>query len=112
MCPLPFESKLKLTSTLEQIPCQHICHATGVKEACSEFLEKQLDPANCLGIRLFAENHGCETLRAASSLYTHKHFEEVVQHEEFRTLAALDVQKLISSDEIQVCVCGRRSQSR
>lgn len=75
---------------------------SGVKEACSEFLEKQLDPANCLGIHMFAENHGCESLRAASSLYTHKHFEDVVQNEEFRTLAAKDVQKLIASDEIQV----------
>ncbi len=30
------------------------CMITGVKQACSEFLEKQLDPSNCLGIRIFA----------------------------------------------------------
>ncbi len=30
------------------------CMISGVKQACSEFLEKQLDPSNCLGIRIFA----------------------------------------------------------
>ena len=74
----------------------------GVKEACSEFLEKQLDPTNCLGIRIFAENHSCDSLQKAAQAYTHKHFEGVLQHEEYRMLCVEDVEKLISSDEIQV----------
>ena len=73
-----------------------------MKQACSEFLEKQLDPSNCLGIRIFAENHSCEQLRAAAEAYTYKYFEDVIQNEEFRTLAVKDVEMLIKSDEIQV----------
>jgi len=77
-------------------------HFTGVKQACSEFLEKQLDPSNCLGIRIFAENHGCESLRQAAELYSFKHFEDVTQLEEFCTLGLKDVELLLKSDEIQV----------
>jgi len=73
----------------------------GVKQACSEFLEKQLDPSNCLGIRIFAENHGCESLRQAAELYTFKYFEDVTHLEEFCTLGLKDVEVLLKSDEIQ-----------
>ncbi len=76
-----------------------------MKQACSEFLEKQLDPSNCLGIRIFAENHSCESLRQASEAYTFKYFQEVIQHEEFRTLAIKDVEMLLKNDEIQVLLC-------
>ena len=65
-------------------------------------MEKQLDPANSLGIRMFAENHNCESLRQAAENYIYKYFEEVMQHEEFRTLSIKDIEKLILSDEIQV----------
>ena len=75
-----------------------------MKQACCEFLEKQLDPSNCLGIRIFAENHSCDALCQAAELYTHKYFEDVTNHEEFRTLKVQDVEKLISCDEIQVRV--------
>jgi len=74
----------------------------GVKQACSEFLEKQLDPSNCLGIRIFAENHGCESLRQAAEQFTFKYFEDVTGLEEFCTLGLKDVELLLKSDEIQV----------
>jgi len=64
-------------------------------------LEKQLDPSNCLGIRIFAENHGCETLQQAAELYTFKYFEDVTHLEEFCTLGIKDVESLLKSDEIQ-----------
>ena len=73
-----------------------------MKQACSEFLEKQLDPSNCLGIRIFAENHSCERLRQAAEDFSFKNFEEVIEHEEFLTLSARDIELLICSDEIQV----------
>src|SRR6218665_397068 len=74
----------------------------GVKQACSEFLEKQLDPSNCLGICSFAENHSCEILRQAAELYTFKYFDDVIRHEEFQSLSLKDIENLVKSDEIQV----------
>lgn len=73
-----------------------------MKLACSEFLEKQLDPANCVGIQAFAENHGCDSLQEAAQMFAFKYFEEVIQHEEFKALDSKDVENLINSDEIQV----------
>lgn len=75
---------------------------SGVKQACSEFLEKQLDPSNCLGIRIFAENHSCGSLKEAAEAYIFKYFEEIIDQDEFLTLNVGDVNQLIQSDEIQV----------
>lgn len=74
----------------------------GVKRACCDFLESQLDPSNCLGIRDFAETHNCLDLMQAAELFSQKHFSEVVQHEEFMLLSQNEVEKLIKCDEIQV----------
>lgn len=74
----------------------------GVKQACCEFLDSQLDPSNCLGIRDFAETHGCADLVRAAEVFSQKHFPEVVQHEEFILLGQGEVEKLIKCDEIQV----------
>jgi trehalose-6-phosphatase len=76
--------------------------STGVQQACCEFLQKQLDPSNCIGIGLFAENHGCEALAQAASHYTAKHFEETIKHDEFRALGRREVERIVGSDEIQV----------
>lgn len=75
---------------------------SGVKRACCDFLESQLDPSNCLGIRDFAETHNCLDLMQAAELFSQKHFSEVVQHEEFMLLSQTEVEKLIKCDEIQV----------
>lgn len=77
----------------------------GVKQACCEFLESQLDPSNCLGIRDFAETHNCVDLMQAAEVFGQKHFPEVVQHEEFILLSQGEVEKLIKCDEIQVQGC-------
>lgn len=80
----------------------HLLFPPGVKRACCDFLESQLDPSNCLGIRDFAETHNCLDLMQAAELFSQKHFSEVVQHEEFMLLSQTEVEKLIKCDEIQV----------
>lgn len=80
----------------------YLCCPPGVKRACCDFLESQLDPSNCLGIRDFAETHNCLDLMQAAELFSQKHFSEVVQHEEFMLLSQTEVEKLIKCDEIQV----------
>jgi kelch-like protein 12 len=75
---------------------------TGVQKACCEFLEHQLDPSNCLGIKSFAETHSCEELKSAAETFIHKHFTEIVKSEEFMTLDAKDIINLIKSDNLTV----------
>ena len=75
----------------------------GVREACCQFLEKQLDSTNCLGIKIFAERHGCDVLWAAADRFSVRHFEEVVMQEEFKSLPLDEVEALVKSDHLQVC---------
>uniref|UniRef100_A0AAQ4S1H1 BTB domain-containing protein n=1 Tax=Gasterosteus aculeatus aculeatus TaxID=481459 RepID=A0AAQ4S1H1_GASAC len=86
----------------ELLPAACLLQLKGVKRACCDFLEGQLDPSNCLGIRDFAETHNCLDLMQAAELFSQKHFSEVVQHEEFMLLSQAEVEKLIKCDEIQV----------
>uniref|UniRef100_A0A8C5JJJ6 Kelch like family member 12 n=1 Tax=Junco hyemalis TaxID=40217 RepID=A0A8C5JJJ6_JUNHY len=86
----------------ELLPAACLLQLKGVKQACCEFLESQLDPSNCLGIRDFAETHNCVDLMQAAEVFSQKHFPEVVQHEEFILLNQEEVEKLIKCDEIQV----------
>ena len=75
---------------------------TGVKQACCAFLEKQLDYTNCLGIKIFAEQHSCDILLTAAESYSLRHFEEVVDCEEFKSLPAGELEHLLKSNELQV----------
>lgn len=44
---------------------------------CCEFLKKQLDPTNCLGIRAFADTHSCRDLLRFADKFTQHNFQEV-----------------------------------
>nr|WEX30412.1 Kelch-like protein 12-A-3 [Carassius gibelio] len=85
----------------ELLPAACLLQLKGVKRACCDFLNSQLDPSNCLGIRDFAETHNCLDLMQAAELFSQKHFAEVVQQEEFMLLSQSEVEKLIKCDEIQ-----------
>lgn len=76
--------------------------SSGVKQACCSFLEKQLDCSNCLGIKIFAEQHSCDVLWSAAESFSLRHFEEVVEQEEFKSLPVEEIECLIKSNELQV----------
>ncbi|XP_011506117.1 PREDICTED: kelch-like protein 5 [Ceratosolen solmsi marchali] len=73
-----------------------------VVKACCQFLIKQLDPSNCLGIRKFADIHGCSNLLKTANTYSNDHFMEVIKHQEFLLLSAEDVATLLQSDDLNV----------
>lgn len=73
-----------------------------VKEACSEFMKHQLHPTNCLGIRAFADGHGCTELFKIADAFTKERFVDVVKNQEFVLLSAECIAHLISSDDLNV----------
>ena len=77
---------------------------SGVEQACCEFLTRQLDSSNCLGIRKFAETHACTGLLEASTEFCSRHFKEVVNQEEFVTLSEDEVLDLTRRDDLEVCL--------
>ena len=84
------------------LPAANIMQLGDVKEACCEFLLNQLHPTNCLGIKSFADLHGCLDLLAVSNTYIESHFAEVLDCDEFYALDQDQVCSLISSDTITV----------
>lgn len=50
---------------------------TNVIQACCDFLERQLDPSNAIGIANFAEQHGCGNLCRKANQYIERHFSQV-----------------------------------
>ncbi|XP_039755120.1 kelch-like protein 5 [Pararge aegeria] len=73
-----------------------------VTKACCDFLEKQLDPCNCLGIALFAEQQSCMSLHKSAVDYIQQHFMQVVKHQEFLSLQTEQMSELLKSDDLNV----------
>ncbi|XP_060833662.1 ring canal kelch homolog isoform X1 [Rhopalosiphum padi] len=84
------------------LPAANLLQLHDVQDACCDFLQSQLHPTNCLGIKAFADLHGCMELLSSSESYIQQHFSEVVEGDEFLSLSSEQVVKLISSDELTV----------
>lgn len=48
-----------------------------VIQACCDFLERQLDPSNAIGIAHFSEQHGCMDLSKKANQYIERRFIQV-----------------------------------
>ncbi|KAJ8271081.1 hypothetical protein GJAV_G00122520 [Gymnothorax javanicus] len=74
----------------------------GVAKACCDFLSKNLEPANVIGITRFAEDVGCSDLHLRGREYINTHFSEVTKEEEFFCLTHCQLLDLISQDSLKV----------
>ena len=59
------------------LPAACLLQLAEIQDVCCEFLQKQLDPSNCLGIRAFADTHACRDLLRKADKYTQQHFTAV-----------------------------------
>ncbi|KAM9471154.1 kelch-like protein 3 isoform 1-T1 [Clarias gariepinus] len=84
------------------LPAASLLQLMEVRQVCCEFLQAQLHPTNCLGIRAFADLHTCTDLLSQSHAYAEQHFTEVMLGEEFLGLSLQQVCSLISSDKLTV----------
>ena len=73
-----------------------------VQEICCEFLKEHLEPANCLGIRNFAEANGCTQLTEAVDVFARERFVDVYCGDEFLSHPCEHLISIISSDELNV----------
>ncbi|XP_071439101.1 ring canal kelch homolog [Hetaerina americana] len=99
-----YSSEIYVTegNVLILLPAAKLLQLKDVSDACCEFLQTQLHPTNCLGIRAFADLHGCSELLQRAEAYTEQHFMEAVECEEFLSLSSQQVLKLVSSDRLTV----------
>lgn len=80
----------------------NLLQITDVRDACSDYLQTQLDASNCLGIRAFADLHGVLELTNYADSYIEQHFHEVILFDEFLNLSNEQVINLIRNDRIAV----------
>lgn len=84
------------------LPAACLLQMTEIQDVCCEFLKRQLDPSNCLGIRAFADTHSCQDLLHHADKFTQDRFQEVIESEEFLLLPFNQLIDIISSDELNV----------
>ena len=72
------------------------------QDICCEFLKKQLDPSNCLGIRAFADTHSCRDLLRIADKFTQHNFQDVSESDEFLLLPVSQLIDIIASEELNV----------
>ncbi|XP_040904442.1 kelch-like protein 3 isoform X5 [Toxotes jaculatrix] len=99
-----YTAEIEVTEDNVQVllPAASLLQLMDVRQVCCEFLQSQLHPTNCLGIRAFADLHTCTQLLNQAHAYAEQHFTEVVQGEEFLGLTLQQVCSLISSDKLTV----------
>lgn len=73
-----------------------------VRDACCQFLDKNMDETNCLGIHCFAEVHSCNELMQKAKTYVLKHFQDIIEGDEFITISEAKLIEIISSDDLEV----------
>lgn len=84
------------------LPAASVLQFEEVKRACSEFLRRQLDTDNCLGIKVFAEVHGCHELQTAATIYSSHYFTQVRKKEEYLKLSLEEIKHFLSNDQLNV----------
>ena len=57
------------------LPAACLLQLQEIQDVCCEFLKRQLDPSNCLGIRSFADTHACRDLLRLADKFTQNNFQ-------------------------------------
>ncbi|GFR64007.1 kelch-like protein diablo [Elysia marginata] len=84
------------------LPAACLLQLVEIQDVCCEFLKRQLDPSNCLGIRAFADTHACRDLLRIADKFTQHNFQEVMESEEFMLLPVNQLVDIICSEELNV----------
>ncbi|XP_070542952.1 kelch-like protein 24 isoform X2 [Ptychodera flava] len=73
-----------------------------IRDACADFLERQLDTHNCLGIYFFADRHSCTDLCERAWHFALENFPQVCKHNEILLLQKDYLLKYLSCDELHI----------
>lgn len=86
--------------TLMRTAC--LLQLSTVVTACSVFMQKQLHPSNCIGIRHFADTQGCSVLYQQAHQYIVENFEKIIINHEFLHLSPQDIVDLFKDEYLNV----------
>ncbi len=96
------EIDITVENVQEVLAAASLLQIATVQDNCCEFLKKQLDASNCLGIKNFAEANGCSQLSDVIDSFARRHFQEVARGSEFLNNTWENVASLIASSDLNV----------
>ena len=96
------EINVSVDNVQEVLAAASLLQITQVQDICCDFLKKQLDASNCLGIKNFAEANGCSQLSDVIDTFARKHFIEVAAGSEFLNNTPENIASLISTSDLNV----------
>ena len=96
------EIAVTVDNVQEVLSAASLLQISQVQDLCCDFLKKQLDASNCLGIKCFAEANGCSHLSEIINEFARQHFQEVALGSEFLNNNCESVAALISSSDLNV----------
>ena len=99
-----YTGKLQITNDNVETTLEHaaLIQLTKAVDICCKFLEKQLDPQNCIGIRQFAALHQCKDFISKADSFMKSNFLEVIESEEFITLSSNELKGLLCDQSLKV----------
>ncbi|GAB6025875.1 hypothetical protein CHUAL_014049 [Chamberlinius hualienensis] len=99
-----YTSEITITKSTVQalLSAANLLEILPVRDACCDFMLKNMDITNCLGINIFAESHACFDMQERAKNFALRYFPEVSQQDEFVHLPAIKLIELIESDHLEV----------
>jgi len=89
----------------ELLPAADQFNIEGIVFKCCKFLEENLEPENCIGVRKYAKMYFCTKLEEAALSYILEHFETIIansESEEYNGLSCEELEELFGYDELNI----------
>jgi len=77
-------------------------------EVIISYLSKRLNSGNCLSFRKLGILHSLPKLVAKADQYILNHFEEISKQDMFYDLDAKEIEKVVASDQLKVCLVQQK----
>lgn len=84
------------------LPASKMLQVEDIEVMCCEFLKRELDSSNCVGIYLFSDAHSCSPLSKSALDFIHRNFVDVSSQDEFLQLTKTVLLELLESEELKI----------
>ncbi|XP_020609401.1 actin-binding protein IPP-like [Orbicella faveolata] len=84
------------------LPASKMLQVEDIEVMCCDFLKRELDSSNCVGIYLFSDAHSCSPLSKSALDFIHRNFVDVSKQEEFLQLTKTVLLELLESEELKI----------
>ncbi|EDO33438.1 predicted protein, partial [Nematostella vectensis] len=99
-----YTSRLRITDANVQniFLASDLLQFKSAKDACIDFIMRQIETSNCLRILALAERHGLKILKEAAFSVIMDNFTEVVETDDFKNLSTSQVIDILLRDDLKV----------